>query len=312
LTERTKGVTREGKPYFHCKFRDQKRTVSCMIWQDGPWYASCEHDWRDGSFYKLRALYSEHDRYGPQIEIHNIRPVTQADRDEGFTVATLVDSSRFDSEQMLGELTKTINDEIKDEPLRGLVLLLLTRHGETLKRLPATEKNFYPFHGGWLEHVLSVTRNCLRLCDHYLAHYPDLQPPLNRDLVIAGAALHDIGRVLEWSPDSVTPQPTVAGRLFGHIALARDLIRDTAKEVVGLNPELLQLLEHVVMTHLSLPEWGSPRLPMIPEVLILHHADDLDAKMEMYVRCLSRDQHPGPFTARDPVLGKPLLKGRTV
>jgi 3'-5' exoribonuclease len=60
------------------------------------------------------------------------------------------------------------------------------------------------------------------------------------------------------------------------------------------------------------PEWGSPRLPAIPEVLIVHHADDLDAKFEMYARCLSADGGEGAFTARDPVLGRPLLKGRTV
>jgi 3'-5' exoribonuclease len=68
----------------------------------------------------------------------------------------------------------------------------------------------------------------------------------------------------------------------------------------------------LLLSYLTIPEWGSARLPVVPECLILHHADDLDAKMEMYVRCLSRDQSPGPFTDRDPVLGKPLLKRREV
>ena len=79
-----------------------------------------------------------------------------------------------------------------------------------------------------------------------------------------------------------------------------------------LNPELLMLVEHILYAHLSLPAWGSPQLPAVPEVLIVHHADDLDAKMEMYVRCLIRDQEAGPFTGRDPALGKQLLKGRTL
>jgi len=74
----------------------------------------------------------------------------------------------------------------------------------------------------------------------------------------------------------------------------------------------VQLLEHLIISHLNLPEWGSPRLPLIPESLILHHADDLDAKLEMYARCLSRDTGPGPFTARDPVLNRQLYKGRSV
>jgi len=85
-----------------------------------------------------------------------------------------------------------------------------------------------------------------------------------------------------------------------------------AREVPELNPELLLYLEHLILSHLTLPEWGSPRLPWIPEAIILHHADDLDAKLEMYVRCLMRDQSPGPFTERDPALNRALLKGRTV
>jgi 3'-5' exoribonuclease len=76
-----------------------------------------------------------------------------------------------------------------------------------------------------------------------------------------------------------------------------------------VNPEL-QLLEHIIVSHLNLPEWGSPRLPLIPECLIIHHADDLDAKLEMYVRCLMHDQAAGAFTDRDPVLKRELYKGR--
>ena len=102
------------------------------------------------------------------------------------------------------------------------------------------------------------------------------------------------------------------GRLAGHLLLGRDLVRDTARELGDVNPELVQILEHIVLTHLGLPEWGSPRLPLVPEALIIHHADDLDAKLEMYARCLSRDRADGPFTERDPGLGRQLFKGRSV
>ena len=74
----------------------------------------------------------------------------------------------------------------------------------------------------------------------------------------------------------------------------------------------MQLLEHVVLSHLTRPEWGSPRLPVVPEALILHHADDLDAKFEMFARQLTRDKADGPMTERDPILGKPLLKQRSI
>jgi 3'-5' exoribonuclease len=90
------------------------------------------------------------------------------------------------------------------------------------------------------------------------------------------------------------------------------MVLDAARQIPEINPELVQLLGHLLTSYLTLPEWGSPRLPMIPEVLILHHADDLDAKMEMYARCLRKDVSAGPFTERDPVLGKQLLKEREV
>jgi 3'-5' exoribonuclease len=283
-----------------------------MVWADSPWFEVCERDWQEGHFYKLRAVYAEHDRYGPQVEIHNIRPAMDADRADGFDPAQIVESTRFNAEDLFKQLVELAGNEIQDAPLRRLVFAVLEKFERPLKELPASERQFYPFRGGWLEHTLSVTRNCIRLADYYRAYYPNLQPPLNRDLVVAGAVLHDIGRVLELQAELAAPQPTVPGKLFGHLLLGRDLVRDTARELGDVNPELVQLLEHIVLTHLTLPEWGSPRLPLIPEVLILHHADDLDAKMEMYVRCLTRDQNAGPFTARDPVLGKPLLKQRTV
>ena len=139
------------------------------------------------------------------------------------------------------------------------------------------------------------------LAETFAARYTELKPPLNRDAVVAGAILHDMGRVLELGTNRSIPQPTVPGRLLGHLILGRDLFRDTARELADVHPDIVQLLEHLILTHLSLPEWGSPRLPLAPEVLIVHHADDMDAKIEMYARCLTRDKEPGPFTARDPV-----------
>jgi 3'-5' exoribonuclease len=213
---------------------------------------------------------------------------------------------------MLTELRTLAEKHISDAPLRRLTLTLLERHAEPLQRLPATQRHFYPFRAGLLEHLLSVTHISLNLVETFGARYTELKPPLNRDLVVAGAILHDIGRVKEFTDDPVSPQPTVPGRMLGHLTLGRDLVRDAARELGDVDPELLLLLEHIILSHLVLPEWGSPRLPMVPECLIIHHADDLDAKLEMYVRCLSRDQEAGPFTARDAVLGKQLFKGRTV
>jgi 3'-5' exoribonuclease len=311
LAERSRGATREGKPFYTCRFRDARRTVAVMVWADGGFFEECAKDWQVGHCYKLRGVYGEHERFGPQFDLEMIRPITDADRADGFDPLDYVERSRFNPDDMLAELRGLAEAEIADGPLRRLVVLLLDRHAEALRWLPGSQRHYHPFAGGWLEHTLAVTHSCLLLADRYRAHYPDLKPPLNRDLLAAGAILHDLGRAAEFD-DPLAMQPTVPGRLLGHLFLGRDLVRDAARDVPELNPQLLQLLEHLIVSHLNLPEWGSPRLPLIPESLILHHVDDLDAKLEMYARCLTRDAAPGPFTDRDPVLNRQLFKGREV
>lgn len=315
LIERKRQETREKKPYYSCKFRDLRRTVTYMVWADGPHFIACDGQWQEGQFFKINARFEEHERYGPQIDVLKIRPVETRDELEGFRKSDVVEVSRFDPAELLTRLCSLIQATIADEPLRRLTLRLIERNAESLKRLPATDKRFYPFAGGWLEHTLSVTQNVIWLADQYRERFPDLRPPINRDLVTAGAVLHDIGRAMELAPGE-TPndpvEPTIPGRLLGHLFLGRDLVRDAAREQGDVHPELLQLLEHLIVSHLNHPEWGSPRLPLIPEAILLHHADDLDAKMEMYARCLMRDASDGPFTDRDPSLGRHLLKQREV
>jgi 3'-5' exoribonuclease len=312
LAERTRGARRDGKPYYTCKFRDGQRVVTFMVWSDGDWWDACDRDWREGHFFRINGVYQEHATYGPQLDVKDARIVNDADQADGFDPLEFVERSRYDIDGMYEELWSVAEAHISDVPLRRLVLTILERQKVPLKNAPATLKHFYPFAGGLLEHLLSVTHTCLHLADKYVGVYPDLQPPLNRDLVVAGAILHDMGRTLELGDDVTNVQPTVEGRLFGHLVLGRDLVRDTARELGDVDPELVRLLEHIILTHLSLPEWGSPRLPLVPECLIVHHADDLDAKLEMYVRCLTRDKEPGDFTGRDPVLGRQLYKGRKV
>ena len=310
LSEKQRQSTRDGKPFFQCKFRDRHRTVTAPIWADSPHFVACE-SWAVGDYFKLRATYFDHEKYGPQIEITQVRPVNDKDAEDGFEPSDFVECSRFDPKAMFDELVQLVTDEIADEPLQQLTLLLLNEHEAKLRTLPAHPRTFHPFLGGWLEHTLGVTRNCLLLADRYIAYYTELTPPLNRDLIVASAVLHDIGRVAELGENvpGVPIESTVSGHLFGHILLGRDMIRDAGRSIEALDHELLMLLEHVVVSHLETPKWGSPRLPAIPEVLILHHADDLDAKLEMYVRAL-RAESDGPLTERDPVLGKRLLKER--
>lgn len=314
LAEKRPRTTRDHKPYFLLTFRDRKKSVSATVWSDSPWYERCERDWHPGGLYRIQGVLFDSEPYGPRVEIRDCRDVTEKDKADGFDERDFFERSRVEPATLYDEFVAFLTREFADDTVKAFVLALVAEHAEALKTLPASHNRYHPFPGGWLDHTLSVCRTCAWLCDHYRSAYDSLGPPLNRDLVLAAAALHEIGRVIELAPGppGQPPEPTVPGRLVGHSILARDLIRDAAAKSPDLNPAFAELLEHAVLTHLSLPEWGSPRLPAIPEVLILHHADDLDAKMEMYARCLANDPSPGPFTEPDPVLKKHLLKRRSV
>lgn len=313
FAEKARGTTRDGNPFFTCKFRDARRTVGAVpIWGDAPLFEPAEA-WQVGQFFKVRATYVEHEKYGPQLDIEQIRQVEDRDRADGFSELDFVERSRHEPDEMFADLEALVTADVGDVPLRTLALNILRANAAQLKMLPGSVRHYYPFAGGWLEHTLSVSRSCAWLAERYATLFPELNPPLNRGLVIAAAALHDIGRVRELdTPPGQPAKPGIEGELFGHLFLAYDVIRTAAKDVDDLDPELLNLLLHCVITHQKLPAWGSPSLPCIPEVLILHHADDLDAKMEMYARCLTRDTAEGAFTDRDPALGRQLLKGRKV
>jgi 3'-5' exoribonuclease len=310
LASKVRRLTRDDKPYYVCRFRDARRTAVFMAWGDegSKWFSACENDWQPGHFYKLRALYSEHERYGPQLDVLNIRPVNNADRADGFDEADFVVRSRQDPGAMLDELRDLATRHIADPALRKLVLTLLERYAAALQRLPATRDRAYPFVGGLLEHTLAVTRCAIDLAERYASYYTELQPPLNRELVAAAAVLHELGRVRELGDETPAPAPTVAGRLVGHALLGRDLVRDAARELGDVSPELLGLLEHVLLTCAGPEDGAGP--PLVPEGLIVRAADRLDLDLELYVRCLTRDPGPGPFTERDATLGRRLLKAR--
>ena len=134
LAARTKGVTRDGKPYYNCRFRDARRSAAFMVWSDGKWYKPCEHDWHEGQFYKVRGTFVDDERYGPQLEIENIRLATDADREHGFNPGDVIEHSRYDSEAMFADLKGLAEANLTDLPLRRLVLTLLDRHAAALKR----------------------------------------------------------------------------------------------------------------------------------------------------------------------------------
>jgi 3'-5' exoribonuclease len=300
-------TTRDGKPYCKVTFRDHAREVSFPIWQDSPWAQDCREAWQAGEFYKLRAVYRE-TSFGPQLEIRKIRAVVAEDTADGFSRAMCLAQSRFPAEEMFADLLEIAEQRIMAPALRSLVVGLLGTHRAALLTLPAATHNHHAYVGGYLEHVLSVTQTCVYLADKYAELYPDLRPPLDKDLVIAGGILHDIGKLREIEETSTGAHYTAAGGLIGHIVQGRDIVREAAAGL-DLPPDTLLRLEHIILSHQRLPEWGSPKPPMTPEALLVHHADDADAKLNMMATVLQEDRSVGPLTSKKNVLFQAIYKG---
>ncbi|MCA9114702.1 MAG: HD domain-containing protein [Planctomycetaceae bacterium] len=285
LASRDQATTRDGKPYYRVNLRDAGRTVTVMVWNDSPWFSECEASWKPGQHFRIRGTYRE-TRYGPQFELDAIREAIPEDREDGFDPTAFFSASRFDTDRMAAELHHIASTEITDSAVRQLVLLILEQFDSQIRTMPAASRNHHAYRGGFLEHVLCVTKNALYLADRYCEHYPHLQPPLSKSLVLAGAILHDIGKMQELSFQPHGPDYTPAGRLVGHILLGRDIVRDAARQIEGFDPETLLRLEHIVISHQNLPEWGSPIAPHTPEALLVHYADDIDAKFHIMAAVL--------------------------
>ncbi len=310
LTAKEELTTKDGKPYFRVGFRDAGREVNFPIWSDSTWANACRDDWTVGEFFKLRAQFRE-TNFGPQLEIRKIRPVSDEDRAEGFDPAMCLPASRFDPEEMFAELVDLVKTAIDEAPVADFVLAVLDKYREELLTMPAAKYNHHAHVGGYLEHVLSVSRTCQYLADKYTDMYPDMQPPLRKSLAVAGGVLHDIGKLRELDVTPAGAEYSAAGSLIGHILQGRDIVREIASDH-PLDEETLLRLEHIIVSHQRLPEWGSPKPPMTPEALLVHYADDCDAKFQMMLLALADDATDGPFTSgRNPMHQRIYRGGET-
>lgn len=167
------------------------------------------------------------------------------------------------------------------------------------KNAPAAKTLHHAFVGGLLDHVVSL----FNVCDLAARNYPQV----NRDLLLSGAFLHDIGKLHE-----LTYQRSIAyttkGQLLGHMIIELEMLHDKIKLVPGFPDELKVLLEHLIISHHGEYEFGSPKLPMFPEALMLHYLDDLDSKMESMRAQFEREAElETPWTSYNPSLARPLL-----
>jgi 3'-5' exoribonuclease len=202
---------------------------------------------------------------------------------------------------MFDELRQLAVEAIADKAVAGVVTALLDGNRQTLLKLPAATFNHHAYAGGFLEHVLSVARTCVYLADKYCQMCTDLKPPLDKDLIVAGGILHDIGKVRELQLTPAGAEYSPSGALIGHMLQGRDMLCEAAP-AAGLTGEKLLRLEHIIVAHQRLAEWGAPKPPMTPEALLVHYADDLDAKLHMMIAALAAEASPGPLTTnRNPM-----------
>ena len=158
----------------------------------------------------------------------------------------------------------------------------------------------HAFLGGLLEHILSLARLARLVLQNY--------PALDGDLVISGVILHDLGKIYEMSYTR-SIQYTSHGQLLGHMILEIEILHEKLRQLPEFPKRLQVLLEHLIISHHGQYEFGSPKLPMFPEALLLHYIDDLDSKLQGMQMLIQKDSSvAGEWTGYLPSLGRTLLK----
>jgi 3'-5' exoribonuclease len=169
------------------------------------------------------------------------------------------------------------------------------------KVCPGAERVHHAYVGGLAEHTLNVAR----LCEAVM----QVHPRLDHDVLIAGALLHDIGKVQEYETGAAISQ-TDEGRLVGHTVIGHHLIANAIARIEGFPEELALRVEHVVLSHHGKGEWGAPRDPALPEAFALHYAENLDAKVNRALDEVEKAREQGArWTERDYFLDSRLFAG---
>ncbi len=234
-----------------------------------------------------------------QFIVEKIRRVNpDQDRTAGFREEDCVPCAPRPVEEMWAEL-ETVIDAVCDSHVRELLRRVAQQYESQLRIWPAAQVVHHAYRGGFLEHILKIASVGRMLADAYGG---------NADLVVAGAILHDIGKLQELEYDRAVSYSR-DGNLVGHITLGVMMIREILAGITGFPDALRTQLEHLVVSHHGSRDFGSPVEPMTVEAFILATADDLDAKINQVRRAIADDTGEGEFTAYQPRLGRILWKG---
>ena len=263
LVKKTRGLTKSNQPYLKCVFRDKRTIVESALWHDNRFFKEADA-WTEGAAFRLH-VHVRHDvRFGLQLDILGARAATEEDAGEGYDFFDLVPSSKYTADELLKKLDALIERYVIHPALKTLVRRLLDENVVLFSRMPAAQNFHHSYTTGLLEHVWSMTRIAGFLADHYANYYDDLDPPLNRGLIVAATILHDIGKLRELEYHPLEARYTKEGSLIGHILIGRDMVREAAGQIEGFPPELLLCLEHAILAHHGKREFGSPVAPLDP------------------------------------------------
>ena len=280
-------TTKQNKPYLNLTLGDKTGQIEARVWElSDPRIAK---DFDRGDMVKVRGSISRYDDRA-QMKVDQLRKAQAGEADK----MDMLPATTRDVGELWAQLEATV-ESIANPDLKRLLETLLADAAlaQAYREAPAARQLHHAWLGGLLEHVVSL----LGLADRVAAHYP----MLDRDLLVTGVILHDIGKIreLEWETGF---DYTVEGVLLGHIQMGVDLVEKTIAGLPGFPDRLRTLVLHMILSHHGKLEFGSPKLPMIPEALVLNFVDDLDAKMQAVAQEFEKSAREG--RAPDELTGK--------
>lgn len=273
-TEKRLAQTRTGNYYYDLKLRDKTGTISCKIWNTT---GAGVEDFEANSFVVISGVAT---MFKNELQL-NISAIQYAEQgsycsEDYFPVTTK------DVDLMLAEI-QSLALEVTDKDLRYLLehffaedMTFLTEFAQS----SGAKSVHHNFVGGLMEHTLSVAT----LCKFFAEHYGDC----NKDLVITAALLHDIGKTKELVnfPENTY---TDDGYLIGHVVMSYHMVADYIDTKSDFNKDTARHLLHCILAHHGQLEFGSPKVPATKEAILLHYADNLDAKVAIADKALAEN-----------------------
>ncbi len=292
-------ANRNGNLYLQLEVRDRSAAMSARLWNVG------EHVFRSfdaGDFLLVKGKVQLF-QGALQMILNHIDRVES----EKVNLADFLPHTEQDIGKLLERLRTTLR-RVSNPHLKALVECFLMDNGfmRDFSQVPAGVRNHHAYIGGLLEHVVTLLDAAERLLPLY--------PHLDRDLLVLGIFLHDVGKVRELSYARAFAY-TDEGQLIGHIVIGVEMLNEKAAQVPELTgeafpTELLLRLKHMILSHHGTYEFGAPRLPMTPEAIALHYLDNLDAKVHSFTRDIREDRNQlSAWTPFNQSLQRRLYKG---